>query len=80
MAGGALTMNGITDRELVIILEVKEKHEGKMIFNPQQMQPQNQQPSGKQTYNNVMLNWQEHSGLKGVLTILERLSAEEPKQ
>jgi hypothetical protein len=79
MTSGNLQLNGITDHELVIILEVKEKHEGKITFNPQQMQSINQPPSGKQVYNNVTLTWQEHVGLKGVLTILDRLSAEEKK-
>jgi hypothetical protein len=74
MTTGSVTMNGITDRDLVIILEVKEKHEGKLTFNPQQMQPVNQP---KQTYNNVTVGWTDHSALKGVQEILQRLAPEE---
>jgi uncharacterized protein YbcV (DUF1398 family) len=78
MTNGNVTVNGISDRDLVVVLEVKEKHEGKMVFNPQQLQTINNQPQcGKQTYNNVVLNWADHSGLKAVIEILQRLSTEE---
>lgn len=36
---GNLVLNGITDAELVKILEVKMRHEHSLNFNPQQMQP-----------------------------------------
>ncbi len=43
---GNLVLNGITDAELVKILEVKMRHEHSLNFNPQQMQvcPKPQQP------------------------------------
>jgi hypothetical protein len=41
MNGGTLTLQGVTDSQVSIILEVKERHEGVLIFEPNQMQPQN---------------------------------------
>src|SRR5580693_8467605 len=38
---GNLVLNGITDAELVKILEVKMRHEHSLNFNPQQLQPVN---------------------------------------
>lgn len=76
---GSVTINGINDKELIIVLEVKERHEGKMGFNPQQMQAANTAGNPlKQIYNNVILTWQEHVGLDGVKEILHRLSTEAP--
>lgn len=39
MNGGTLTLEGITDSQVSIILAVKERHEGVLIFEPNQMQP-----------------------------------------
>ena len=56
---GSLILNGIGDAELIMILQVKEKHEASLDFTPQQMQPQqvptNQPGAGKKFYNNVKL-------------------------
>jgi hypothetical protein len=46
MTNGSITINGIDDRGLVTILEVKERNEGKITFNPQQMQaPGSREPT-----------------------------------
>lgn len=39
MNGGTLTLEGVTDSQVSIILAVKERHEGVLIFEPNQMQP-----------------------------------------
>jgi hypothetical protein len=71
-------MNGISDRDLVVILEVKEKHEGRLTFNPQQMQPMQPVPNQpRQGYNNVILGWNDRSALRGIQEILQRLAPEE---
>jgi hypothetical protein len=41
MNGGTLTLEGVTDSQVSIILAVKERHEGVLIFEPNQMQPVN---------------------------------------
>jgi len=39
MISGTVTVNGINDKELVKILEIKVRHGQSLIFNPQQLQP-----------------------------------------
>jgi hypothetical protein len=78
MKAGSLTINGITDAELVTILQVKAKFPS-MSFNPHSLQPlmqaapnNNQQ---KQTgYNNAVISWVNHDGLSGALEILQALA------
>jgi hypothetical protein len=74
-ARGNLTLNGVTDEELVKLLDIKIKHESSLNFNPQQMQTQALQVVGKQvqTYNNVVLNWTNEDGLEAVETIVTML-------
>jgi hypothetical protein len=71
ITNGAVAINGVSDQDLVKILEVKIKHEKVLNFSPQQMQPQ-QGPAG-QTYNNVNLNWSAEGGLKAVHEIISIL-------
>jgi hypothetical protein len=76
---GSITLNGIRDSELIVILKVKEKNESNLTFNPQQMQPAVEvvQPNNQQKqvgYNNVILHWQNEDGLKAVLEILHELN------
>jgi len=85
---GNLVLNGITDPQLVKILEVKIRHENNLNFNPQQMQinpiqtqpqhsgrpaPPQQQQFGNQTYNNVVLGWSSENGLEAVQEIVHYL-------
>ncbi len=79
MANGSLTMNGVSDRDLVIILEVKERHEDKLVFMPQQIQNTPAQPNQtKQLYNNVIVTWKDRTGLEAVMEILHRISPDTP--
>jgi hypothetical protein len=82
---GDIVFSGITDAELIMILQIKEKHEQSLDFNPSQMQP-TQVPAapgnphgGKKFYNNVRLNWRGDNGLKAVFQVVEGLLAEEKK-
>jgi hypothetical protein len=85
---GNLVLNGITDAELVKILEVKIRHENFLHFNPQQIQPfqgtppqpgrpQPQPQHGKQAYNNVVLAWTTENGLEAVQEIVHFLLRKE---
>jgi hypothetical protein len=80
MTSGSVTLNGISDHDLVIVLEVKQKHEGKLSFNPQQMQATTQGAPPASSYNNVILGWNGHPGLHAVREILERLNSETKHQ
>jgi hypothetical protein len=76
MTNGSITLNGITDQQLIVILEAKVKNERVLAFNPQQMQPVNQGAPGKpakQTYNNVSLIWQNEDGARVGIDLLKRL-------
>ncbi|MFZ0731422.1 MAG: hypothetical protein WAM79_03765 [Candidatus Sulfotelmatobacter sp.] len=77
---GNLTLNGITDAELVKILEVKMRHEANLGFNPQQMQVVNlpAQPGKQlQAYNSVILHWTTERGLEAVQEIVHFLLKKE---
>jgi len=76
---GNVVFNGITDSDLVMILQVKEKHEASVDLLPQGMQPQQAQgPTGsKKFYNQVRLDWRGPDGLKALFQIIEGLLSEE---
>jgi hypothetical protein len=86
MKSGQITINGISDKELIKILEVKTKHEGSLIFHPQQMQA-NVQPAQPNrppvqpkdsAYNNIIIQFSNENGLKAVREIFHHLT-EEPQ-
>lgn len=78
---GSITINGITDKELVKILEIKIKHEGKFNFNPQQLQPNGQRPQGQETvYNNASFNWNSEQGLAAVHEVISYLLKKEERR
>jgi hypothetical protein len=88
VSNGNLVLNGVSDAELVKILEVKMRHESHLGFNPQQMQPnpappqpgrptQPQQGKQVQTYNNVVLAWASENGLEAVQEIVHFLLRKE---
>lgn len=78
---GNLVLNGITDPELVKILEIKIRHEGTLNFNPQQMQSTASNAGGKQIpiYNNVVLHWLNEQGLEAVQEVVHTLLKKEEK-
>ena len=73
---GFIVLNGITDAELVMILQVKEKHESSLDFTPQQMQPKATGNPVKKYYDNVKLDWKGQLGLKAIFQIVEGLLSE----
>lgn len=79
---GSIVLNGVTDTDLVRILEVKIKHERVVSFNPPQMQPVNTQQGQtyRQVYNNVILGWTNEEGLKAVHQILSILLEKEERK
>ncbi len=75
MITGSVTINGVSDEQLRMVLGVKIKNEDVLTFNPQQMQPTPKQPSQSiQFYNNMVLGWRDHKGLKAVEEILVDLT------
>jgi hypothetical protein len=66
---GTITLNGVTDRELIQILESKMKNEGKFSFSPSALQIQNK-PNQETAYNNAILVWASEDGLKAVHEII----------
>jgi hypothetical protein len=71
---GSITLNGITDAQLIKILQVKEKN-ANFTFNPQQMQTGQINEGGqmKSIYNNVVISWGAGEGLKTVRDLLNDL-------
>jgi hypothetical protein len=79
MFTGNVTINGISDKELVKILEVKMKHERSITFNPQQLQAIGTNQPGQQLYNNVVLAWQNEDGMEAVHKIISLLLKKEER-
>jgi hypothetical protein len=89
---GSIVINGIDDRELVKILEIKIKHEKSLNFNPQQLQPVPAQPPRPypqpqpqpviqpQQYNNAVFTWQTDEGLEAVHQVISMLLKKEERQ
>jgi len=85
---GSLTINGISDSDLVRIFEIKLKHEKSLAFNPQQLQTamtqqhpgHNPQPIQPQQYNNALFGWQNEDGLEAVHQIISMLLKKEEQQ
>lgn len=73
MTNGSVTLNGLTDKQLVTVLEAKIHHEGKLFFNPQTVQLQT--IAGNRTVNNnVIVTWQTEDGFKSVIGLLAELA------
>jgi len=77
MKSGKLTINGIDDKELIKILEVKTRHEGALQFPANEMQPAQIPRQGGAPvpgYNNVNLSFNNEAGLEAVKEILHILT------
>jgi hypothetical protein len=78
---GSITVNGITDIELVKILEIKIHHEGKFAFNPQQLQlAPNRAPNAVTVYNNAIFQFNSEQGLEAVSEIIRYLLKKEERK
>ena len=75
MITGSVTINGVSDEQLRMALGVKINNEDVLTFNPQQLQ-QTPKQAGQPTqlYNNMILGWRDHKGLKAVEEILVDLT------
>jgi hypothetical protein len=84
MLSGNIIVNGIDDKQLIILLKVKLQHEQSLIFNPGGLQPvpgqpqrpgqPAQPPNHQQSYNNAQVSWNNESGLKAVKQLLHELT------
>lgn len=70
--GCSITLAGVTDAELIKILEIKGKNENKVAFNPQTMQPAS--INNRSCYNNVVLGLYTPEGVGIGLEILNVLA------
>lgn len=78
---GNITLNGITDADLLTIIQTKMRHEGKFVFNPQQLTaapPQAGKPAGG--YNNAMFMWTTKEGLSVVNELVGALLKTEDQE
>jgi hypothetical protein len=77
MLTGTLTLNGIDDAQLIIVLQVKEQFPF-LQFNPQGMQPAPRPGPPNQRakchYNNVAVSWGQDDGLTAIKELLTRLT------
>jgi hypothetical protein len=74
--GGHITLNGVTDAELILILQAKEK-DRTMSFNPQTMQPVQENRGGQvvtSVYNNVTLAWGNAAALRFIIELLQQIA------
>jgi hypothetical protein len=77
---GTITLNGITDRELIQILESKIRNDGKFTFNPQLLQLNQGRTSGETSYNNAIFTWTNEEGLRAIHDITGLLLKELSKK
>ena len=75
MTNGSITMNGLSDKQLVTVLEAKIRHEGKLFFNPQHIQQVQFNPvrTGVLANNNVIVSWNDEAGFKAAITLQAEL-------
>jgi hypothetical protein len=71
MNAGSMNLNGVTEKQLVTILQFKLAHEGQFAFSPQTLQPISNPPNVM--YNNANFSWQNDEQLKLVLQLLASL-------
>src|SRR5260370_40362862 len=79
MFTGSVTINGVSDKDLVKILEVTIKHEKVVQFNPNQLQVLNTNQPSQQLYDNVVLIWQNEDGMFAVHKIISILLEKEER-
>jgi hypothetical protein len=71
MNAGNMVVNGITERQLITILQFKVAHEGQFSFSPQSLQPVTPPPNV--TYNNAAFSWANDDQLRLVIQLLNSL-------
>jgi len=73
VTNGTMTLQGVTDPELVKILEIKIKHESTFFFNPAGIQPTNTPQNKPGAYNNVNFSWNAQEGLEATFEVIKML-------
>jgi hypothetical protein len=75
---GSINFNGLTDKEFIMALQVKEKHEGSLAFPNQQLQEQVTTVNGKNSkyYATIRFDWTGNDGLKAIYQIIEGILEE----
>ena len=75
MQPGSMILNGVTDKQLAMILEFKTTHEGTFSLNLTQVR-QSQLPGQPAilVYDNINFSWPNDSGLKTLLQLLATLA------
>lgn len=71
MNAGNMVVNGITEKQLITVLQFKLAHEGQFNFSPQTLQPVTSPPNV--TYNNANFSWANDEQLKLVIQLLTSL-------
>jgi hypothetical protein len=71
MTNGQITLNGISDANLILILQEKERLKS-FNLNPQQLQQYNAGPN-MVAYNTCVLTWTNDEGLKAVHEVVGKL-------
>jgi hypothetical protein len=66
-----MVLNGVTERQLVTILQFKLAHEGQISFSPQVLQSVTGPPNV--TYNNANFSWSGDEQLKLLLQLVSQL-------
>src|SRR4030095_755450 len=82
MITGSLTLNGLDDKDMRLIFEMRAKTP--LLFNPSGTTIRTKpgvaaKPGHIQAYNNVVMGWTEGSGLAAVMEIMKRLHAAQPQ-
>ncbi len=73
MTNGSMVLNGITEKQLVVILQFKLAHEGQLAFSPQALQVASNPPNV--IYNNAGFSWTNEPQLRLVLELVGSLLA-----
>jgi hypothetical protein len=71
MTSGNLVVNGITELQLIKILEFKSLREGQFLFAVNALQPISSNPV---MYNNAAFAWKDDNGLTAVLELMSTLN------
>ena len=67
MISGSVTLNNLTDHQLIQVMQAKESHEGKIFFDPTAISIM-QSPKSSLN-NNVRFSWNDDEGFKVMLDL-----------
>jgi hypothetical protein len=73
MTSGSITLNGVDDATLALVLKFKAEHEGTFLFNPSVMQMVGN--PNKPVYNQMTFTWSSQGGVKTIIELLQRIES-----